>query len=119
MSGLAGFLLARIAEDEDAVRQITAAADADYAARWSLPASATVDVGDDSFYTGDRRLAQHIARHDPARVLADCDAKRRIVKLHAVTTSGDCVACDQQYDVLRLLASPYADHPDYRSEWAP
>lgn len=59
----------------------------------------------------------HIAYHEPARVLRDVEAKRRIV---------DAVdgLSGQWYDevegrVLKLLASVYADHPDYREEWAP
>jgi hypothetical protein len=52
---------------------------------------------------------EHIARHDPARVLADVEAKRRIVEWDA----------EQPVDrgVLNILASVYADHPDYREEW--
>ena len=45
----------------------------------------------------------------PERILAECEAKRRIVErwreLHP--------------DVLRLLALPYADHADYQQEWRP
>lgn len=59
----------------------------------------------------------HVARHDPARVLAEVDAKRRIVDRiwkyagpHMFTAGPD---------VLRLLALPYAHHPEYRPEWAP
>lgn len=82
--------------------------------------------------------AAHIARHDPARVLAEVKAKRRIVELHAhrdgphecpewkwrdpdhpedpwETETGWAAACL----TLRLLASVYAEHPGYRSEWAP
>lgn len=56
---------------------------------------------------------RHIARHDPARVLAECEATRRIVEW--ATTEGH-----EQWGVgpvLNLLALPYADHPDYRAEW--
>lgn len=59
--------------------------------------------------------AKHIATWDPARVLAECEAKRRIIK--AVDgLSG------QWYDeiegrVLELLALPYADRSGYREEW--
>jgi hypothetical protein len=51
-----------------------------------------------------------IARWDPARVLAECAAKRRIVEMYAGQHG-------QPY-VLHFLALPYADHPDYRQEWA-
>ena len=73
---------------------------------------------------------RHIARHDPARVLAECEAKRRIVEevvphLEHVESSAidggmyDEDAPHAQRDLLRLLALPYTDHPDYREEWRP
>ena len=67
--------------------------------------------------------AEHMARHDPARVLAECEVKRRIVDLarEARETDGAGYATADAYmrDVLRLLALPYAEHPDYRDEWKP
>jgi hypothetical protein len=67
-------------------------------------------------------LAEHIARHDPKRVLADVDAKRQIIDEHYPIDP--CDAHDANLstipcDTLRLLALPYADHPDYREEWRP
>ncbi|GAA1138517.1 DUF6221 family protein [Nocardioides aquiterrae] len=58
---------------------------------------------------------------DDGRVLAECEAKRRIVGLH-----GRVDPCDAhdgatletvECDTLRALAAVYADHPDYREEW--
>jgi hypothetical protein len=71
-------------------------------------------------------IAEHIVRHDPARVLREIDAKRRLLDLHA-RAHHQCVAEDgpTQWHVkdpcatLRLLALPYADRPGYREEWAP
>ncbi|MCX5202510.1 DUF6221 family protein [Streptomyces sp. NBC_00237] len=57
---------------------------------------------------------------DP-QVLADVDAKRRIVDgiadadPHGAHITGMFTA----WDVLRLLALPFADHPDYQPEWRP
>jgi hypothetical protein len=69
----------------------------------------------------------HIARHDPARVLRDVAAKRRILALadktrawtdgSAGATAGYAAAIVS--DTLRLLALPYVDHPDFRPEWSP
>lgn len=94
MSDLTEFLLARIAEDEDAaqdcgVNQWVAAF------REGLP---VVELAPDSPYQRVvvvearrrhshsvdtiRGYQEHIARHDPARVLAECEAHRRIVELH-------------------------------------
>jgi hypothetical protein len=69
-------------------------------------------------WLGDR--LEHIARHDPARVLAEVAAKRQIVELHFLRSSGRL--CNEDDDLwpcetLRLLARPYVDHPDYRHEW--
>lgn len=73
----------------------------------------------------------HIYRHDPARVLRDVEAKRRIIDEHEQAGSdlyvGEpmpwCVTCSSggwPCPTLRLLALSYADHPDYRAEeWAP
>lgn len=84
----------------------------------------------------DGATPEHMARHDPARVLAEVGAKRRIVKRHRpwrededdVTVSGgrlqagQCYECEGQWvpcPTLRLLALPYAAHPGYLAEWAP
>jgi hypothetical protein len=78
-----------------------------------------------------RATTEHIARHDPARVLREVEAKRRLLDLHEPGTQeyvdGDvCMVCTLQgdgpyypCDTLRLLALPYADHPDYREDWRP
>jgi hypothetical protein len=68
---------------------------------------------------------------DPARVLAECEAKRRIVELHdrghecsQYDHHGEVDSCTYAHDfddcsTLRLLALPYASHPDYQTEWKP
>lgn len=60
------------------------------------------------------------------RAWAEVEAKRRILKAHAEHPdpyiAGFCRTCgrtDGPCDTLRLLALPYADHPDYREEWRP
>ena len=72
---------------------------------------------------------EHFQRWMPARVLAECAAKRRIVEEHA--NYGDmCRKCMHQTPylemtadtypcgTLRALASVYADRPGWRSETA-
>lgn len=78
--------------------------------------------------------AEHIAAHDPARVLREIDAKRRIMECHEawVASNGDtiCGRCGREHidgrpgghfpcQTLRLLALPYADRPGYVEEWRP
>ena len=66
-------------------------------------------------------------RFEAARVLAECEAKRRIVDrcerdmvAEGESASGyDIIAHTDALarDTLEFLALPYADHPDYREEW--
>jgi len=81
--------------------------------------------------------SEHIARHDPARVLAEVAAKRAIIAeafRHAAKIDsewGDCHDADQiaaglcpetavdKIPILRILALPNADRPGYREEWKP
>lgn len=56
----------------------------------------------------------------PARVLAECAAKRAIIAAHKNQEDNDddsawIVASEV---LLRALAAVYASHPDYRQEWA-
>jgi hypothetical protein len=157
---LAEFLLARVAEDEAAAR--TAIMESYEEERWLRPNErGVVQVVDDGVWrTGDHAMdearidgigitvydegghtaeqARHIARWDPARVLADCEAKRRIVEEYAEaiapnpnpyhgsntgTPSDDGFYEGGWEDALKLacqcLALPYADHPEFREEWRP
>ncbi|MFF4644969.1 DUF6221 family protein [Streptomyces sp. NPDC001389] len=129
---LVQFLRARLDEDEQIARghqQWSAGWDQDDMAKEIRD---DVNAGTVAFvpHLGDRT---HITRHDPARVLAEVDAKRRIIALHSDPTGHSCsitdetgyelnyaeVARDEACTTLRLLALPWADHPAYQSEWAP
>jgi hypothetical protein len=102
---LAEFILARIAEDEAAV-----------------PASHL----EDDWSTGyDMDAEMMLVRVD--RWLAECAAKRRLVELHSRAHHCDDEATGgtgwvwefETCPTLRLLALPYASHPDYQAEeWA-
>ncbi|WP_338683897.1 DUF6221 family protein [Streptomyces acidiscabies] len=64
-----------------------------------------------------RATTEHIAEHDPARVLREVEALRRIVDRYAwLREHGDTGGTAW---VLPLLALPYADRPGYREEWRP
>jgi hypothetical protein len=81
----------------------------------------------------ERERGEHIALHDPARVLAEVEAKRRLVDEFAQTGSvpdtperrasphwrGDFGYLQGLARAVHLLALPYADHPDYRDERRP
>ena len=117
---LPDFLLARIAEDEVAIRRASM-----FPPRWVARPD---DVGQ-PIIAGSFRVAtcaesvmDHIARHDPARVLAECEAKRRVVEMQWHHLGEDDYAWgmeEAKRQILAELALPYADHPDYREEWRP
>jgi hypothetical protein len=87
----------------------------------------TEDGGDPGAIIGDRGLAEHIARWDPARVLAEVQAKRRMIdhlelampRLTPLNNWGAAEMDELAGNMLQLLALPYAAHPDYRAEWSP
>lgn len=108
--GRVDFLRARIAEDEDWAR---AASEGQGYARWSNPSTGVVEVagGDfDGLITTSREAGVHIARWDPAHVLAECEAKRcRLDVLGRLSQIDPSMAAD----LLMTDLLPYADHPDY------
>lgn len=54
------------------------------------------------------------------RVLAECEAKRRIVKLAEASYEVNALGLSlDKSPLVRALAQPHADHPDYREEWKP
>ncbi|MGZ4625183.1 MAG: DUF6221 family protein [Kineosporiaceae bacterium] len=116
------FLLARIAEDKRIATDAAAAAEEGGAS----PAPGAAAHG----------LAEHVAHFAPARILAECSAKRRLVlacrdarpDLHFLgrRTGGQAAFPLVPQDehqlaavTLALLALPYAGHHDYRPEWRP
>lgn len=118
---LTEFLLARIAEDEAVAR--------------SFAAHAAPDA------SGGKLLRPPVEPVGPAypigallvgveRVLAECEAKRRIVDIHRRGTCSTgpadwCEGCGGEYGegdpwpctTLRAGASVYRDHPDYDPAW--
>lgn len=67
--------------------------------------------------------AEHIAEHDPARVLREINAKRELLRFaeaihdhHETFMTG---VASRLEGTLRLFALAYKDRAGYRSEWAP
>lgn len=72
--------------------------------------------------------AEHIAEWDPARVLREIDAKRRIIERYEramdnkrahpddLASAGALLAL---HGAVKLLALPYSDRPGYQEGWAP
>ena len=86
-------------------------------------------------FHAEMRNAEHIAVHDPARVLRQVAAMRKIANEHAPRTTSyldapdelSCRRCGKadEYPVpypcptLQSLATVYADRDGYQPEWAP
>lgn len=93
MSDITGFLLARIAEDEDA-------------ARASIP-------------TGGRRAGKTFWQ----RRVAECGAKRALANWHVPDVEPEfCATCEATENwpcsTIKMLSSVYFDHPDYDPAWS-
>jgi hypothetical protein len=137
------FLTARLDEDEEVA---LSAAGWDRAGRTRIPGSWSPEgiggVTDEELrpvaYAGESGLSDskvsHIVRHDPARVLAEVEAKRALIAdadtfdrtAREYVSKGDRMNSLAARGVergvihaLRTLALPYADHPDYDESWRP
>jgi Family of unknown function (DUF6221) len=116
---LAGFLAARLDEDE-------AAANAVYG--W-WRAHGQRSIADESYAAiliadVDPGTRAHILRHDPSRVLREVTAKREILaECSTLVIVGvaypDEAGPESAARILQLLASVYSDHPDYQDKWKP
>jgi hypothetical protein len=129
MDGLIAFLKARLDEDDRVARN---ASDGPWVKHVGYisggPTGATRVTQQAQAWNAD-----HIARHDPARVLREVEAKRQILNEHpTLTAERVCTRCSDYAEpgevfravpgpcaTVRLLALPYADHNDYREEWKP
>jgi hypothetical protein len=138
VSDLAAFLAERLDEDEAAAKAAIKGGKPEIGTvgQWN----AYLEGGDDGWAVehdaggkgcgiiGDRAIAEHIARHDPARVLRDVETDRRLIAAWKETL--DVPPANEQVDQtshrlalelsLKLRAAVWSDHPDYReTEWKP
>ncbi|MCP9949901.1 DUF6221 family protein [Actinomadura madurae] len=134
---LVEFLRARLDRDEQTARACSGAP-------WLATPSGTVstdpgtgasdngapDTGEPAYVATAENgaYAEHIARHDPSRTLAEVAARRQILdeyeKQSWILGQGHRTpeleaAQSVREKVLRLLALPYATHPAYQEEWRP
>lgn len=127
----AEFLAARYDEEEAAAK---AACDRDsgkwlMGRKWNVYRAEDITPFDDDetnqlvVYGNMESQSRHIARWDPARVLADIASKRVLLAYLAhvaeVILDNNLWSLEGESDHgLRLLAAPYAAHPDYDPAWA-
>ncbi|MFD8937309.1 DUF6221 family protein [Streptomyces sp. NPDC059578] len=121
------FLRARLAEDEAVAR----AAGAGLGPAWTYNCMCVIALAEgDQVATGSQDALEaergdHIARHDPARVLREVEAKRALADDYERFVAERRRMMDgwdsypEISPVLTAFAAIYADHPDYREEWRP
>lgn len=108
------FLLARIAEDEEAAREAVA-----LRAHMALDPGPNADVGWDHTADGPAVIV------GPEWMMAECEAKRRIVEDYDALNADYSVTRESQTEARRYqalvsvaqLATAYDDHPDYDEAW--
>lgn len=120
---LAEFLLARIAEDERWARTLTDVAKkhADAIAGLIDPTPLLAVLGDADVLRlmADRSESGVKPPNDLAQVLAECEAKRRIVEwaetylIDADASDPTRLLAQAARQVLEIEAAPYVAHPDY------
>lgn len=116
MNELVEWLRGQLADDEKTAR---AATPGPWSARFQ-DTGAVVDPG----VAFDREEggvgwedAVHIARHDPAAVLADIDAKRAVLDLLNLTAGPHDPATGVLNEVVHALARAYRHKPGWKSSW--
>lgn len=145
MSEDLAWLLEQIADDEAAAQRCpgTDFSIAEYPSRPGLfeveaYAPGSLDRFDDVVPRGGMAepYAQHVERWDPKRVLAECDSKRRLVRIHdPLPPLGEpagwkegmvccrCCGYGGEYpvawpcDTIRLVAAPFVNRPGCPEAW--
>jgi hypothetical protein len=133
MTTLIEFLEARLREDQEAAE---AAQDLMESSWQMLP-----EGPDEENYSGEFRIfngltiaghveeakARHIVLHQPAHVLREVAAKRALIELYESSERSAEGVCRDDSDVyyalameeaVRIMATSYSDHKDFRPEWA-
>ncbi|MER5913610.1 DUF6221 family protein [Streptomyces sp. NPDC001982] len=115
-------------EEADLARRCDGAG---FSAKWTAHGAA-VDFGHGDLTGFHTVIAQHVALHDPVRVLREVEAKRRVLNRHTLSPAegdperpwddrddcqfdGDLWPCNDLLD----LALPYQDHPDFPKRFKP
>jgi hypothetical protein len=131
---LVAFLAARLDDEEEAARDMARS----HPAPWSADAAFVYDAGGglvlrDEYHWEAIRYA---ARHDPARVLADVAADRKLLAMYEAQAGYDLpegvhdgrdpgererdeAVKDALEEVVKIRAGRFDSHPDYKPEWRP
>lgn len=128
--GLVEFVEARLDEDERIAREV------EQRGPWRVAGSGYLfEENYGAFALDPHGLSvnggEHVVRHDPARVLRDVEANRKVIELYEYAEAAWFADRDKPSPptvhlggwtiakaALMALAGSWSDHPDYRSEWA-
>ena len=140
------FLAARLDEDEATAKAAAKVEPEDKEtsgwyghAQWVAKYGTVVDACDDDYammIESTDEVCAHIARHDPARVLREVEAKRRRLERYLGQSGydlpdgvqegrdpdereSDQAVKDALEQEVREDAAVYSDHPDYDEAWRP
>lgn len=135
MADPVAFAEARLAEDKAAAQAAMAGFQT---GRWRIGQEGGLfgeREGDDDVYIatspygGLAEYGPHIARYDPARVLREVEANRKLLRRHEEDRhrAGQCSNCFDALGehlawpcpTLQIVLTIWADHPDYDREWKP
>lgn len=134
MDELIAFVAARLDQEEAIARAAASVAGPDWTwdpdSRDGYLRTPDGTIMADALHVEDDQFRPHVARHDPARVLRDVAAGRRLLANYEEIALPDPDASPQERalrmvvaEVVRMLildrAAVWCDHPDYRQEWAP
>ncbi|GGW98490.1 DUF6221 family protein [Streptomyces chartreusis] len=133
MDDLVGWLGEQLDEDERIAKEAGARS-----LQWKLTTPLDdAELGDAHWLRPDE--LKHVDRHDPARVLREIDAKRKLIARGGPFCTSSCDDPDNEpknpgtnwttplehhldcaaYEAAKVLALPYADRPGYREAWRP
>jgi hypothetical protein len=128
------FYRARLDEYEQVARGVTGSG------RWSAYieggddgwAIEDAEKGDPGAIVGDEAMTQHIALHDPARVLKKVAAGRGLIRLYwqacdqiemlagyGAAADGSKVAAESYANTILVNAAVWDDHEDWVASWRP
>ncbi|GAA3718395.1 DUF6221 family protein [Streptomyces tremellae] len=124
---LIAFVQARLDEDEAVANAPADAAWATTAWTFHSGDNPYVDLGTqhlDNVSALNAAEMEHIARHDPARVLRRTAAARELLSRYEameadvpVVTGVEAILSEYRRAILPQLAAEWADHPDYQETW--
>lgn len=102
------WLRRQVIYDRDAAQLLIE--DPEVADRWTERSTGVLEAGSDraldawqyTWAVGDGRVSRHVARHGPLDVVADCEAKLRLLDEHYILWRHDAGEAYEEFSVARI-----------------